>query len=290
MFTVFGANGNTGSVVARTLLDRGANVRVVVRTPAKVASLAAAGAEVVTGDVEDAASIESALRGASGAYLLLPPAPASNDFYGRGRRIVANFRAALEKAPVAHAALLSSVAAHVPSGTGPILSVHVAEHELGSLARTRFTFVRAAYFMENLLNFGHPMKNDGVLPVFGGGNEYPFPMVATADIGRVAAEALLAAAPAKNQVIELSGPSEYSFDDAAREASRILGRPVKAAPMPIDALVPALTSLGMSANVAGLYREMTEAFGNGTARFEGGHRTVRGTVELATVLGALASS
>ena len=58
MFTVFGANGNTGSVVARTLLERGAKVRVVARSPAKVAALAAAGAEVVAGDVEDAASFE----------------------------------------------------------------------------------------------------------------------------------------------------------------------------------------------------------------------------------------
>jgi uncharacterized protein YbjT (DUF2867 family) len=288
MITVFGANGNTGSVVARTLLDRGAKVRVVARTPSKVAALAAAGAEVVAGDVEDAASVESALRGASGAYLLLPPDITTNDLVARARRIVAAYRSALEKLAVPHVAFLSSVAAQVPSGTGPIQTVYIAEQELGPLAKTRFTFVRAAYFMENLLGFAHPMKADGVLPVFGGGNEYPFPMVATADIGRVAAEALLGAVPAKNQVIELSGPSEFSFDDAAREASRILGRPVKATPLPIDAMVPALTSVGFSPNMAGLFREMTEAFGSGLARFEGGHRTVRGKVELAEVLAALA--
>jgi uncharacterized protein YbjT (DUF2867 family) len=289
MFTVFGANGNTGSVVARTLLERGAKVRVVVRTPAKAASLAAAGAEVVTGDVEDAASVERALRGAQGAYLLVPPAPAANDFLGRARHIVLGYRAALEKVPVARVAFLSSVAAHVSSGTGPILSAHIAEQELGSLPTTRFTFVRAAYFMENVLNFAHPMRNDGVLPVFGGGGEYPFPMVATADIGRVAGEALLGEPPPSNQVIELSGPMEYSFDDAALEASKILKRPVKAMALPIDALVPALTSLGMSGNVASLYRDMTEAFGRGVARFEGGHRTMRGTVALPTVLAALAT-
>jgi uncharacterized protein YbjT (DUF2867 family) len=221
--------------------------------------------------------------------LLLPPAPTSNEFLARGRRIVDSYRSALEKVPVAHVAVLSSVAAQVPSGTGPILSAHLAEQELGSLGTTRVTFVRAAYFMENVLNYAHPMRNDGVLPVFGGGNEYPFPMVATADIGRVAAEALLGARPSANQVIELSGPSDYSFDDAAREASNILKRPVKATALPIDALVPTLTSLGMSVNVAALYRDMTEAFGNGVARFEGGHRSVRGSVSLATVLGALAA-
>jgi uncharacterized protein YbjT (DUF2867 family) len=287
MFTVFGANGNTGSVVARTLLEGGAKVRVVARAPAKVAALAAAGAEVVTGDVQDAASAESALRGASGAYFLLPPDITSNDLLARARRIVASYRAALEAVPVPHVAFLSSIAAQVPSDTGPIVSTHIAEQELGRLTKTRFTFVRAAYFMENLLGFAHPMKADGVLPAFGGGNEYPFPMVATADIGRVAAEVLLAPPPSKNQVVELSGPREYSFDDAAREASKILGRPVKATPLPIEAMVPALMSVGFSANVAGLFREMTEAFAKGLARFEGGHRTQRGAIDVSTVLAAL---
>ena len=67
MFTVFGASGNTGSVVARRLLDAGKKVRLVVRDPSKVAALRSRGAEVVTGDVTDAGTVESALAGAEGA-------------------------------------------------------------------------------------------------------------------------------------------------------------------------------------------------------------------------------
>jgi len=68
--------------------------------------------------------------------------------------------------------------------------------------------------MENILAFAYPMKREGVLPVLGGGENHPFPMVATRDIGDVAADALLAP-PAATQWIELSGPRSYSFVDAA---------------------------------------------------------------------------
>jgi uncharacterized protein YbjT (DUF2867 family) len=284
MFTVFGASGNTGSVVARRLIEAGKKVRLVVRDPSKVAALRSHGAEVVTGDVTDAGTVKSALAGAEGAYLLLPPDNMSNDLVGRGRRIVEDYVAGLTAAKVPHAVMLSSIGAQRPSGTGPIVTVHYAETTLPKAAATRFTFLRAAYFMENILTNASAMKQDGVLPVFGGGESHPFPMVATRDIGDTAADALLAS-PAATQWIELSGPREYSFVDAAAAASRILGRTVKATAVPLDAMVPTLTRFGFSENVAGLYREMIAALGAGLG-FEGKGRAVRGRVALEDVLRA----
>lgn len=283
MIVVFGANGNTGKVVAETLLGRGEKVRVVARDAKKVEALAKKGAEVVTADVLDEASVAKALAGAKGAYMLVPPDASSDDLVGRGKRIVDAFVGALEKSPVPHVVVLSSVAAQQPSGTGPIVITHYAEQTLPKAKGTIFTFVRAAYFMENILANAHPMKADGVLPVFGGGEAYPFPMIATHDIGRVAAEELLSP-PKETSVIELSGPQEYSFADAARIAGQILGREVKPAVLPIDAMVPTLTQFGFSANVAGLYREMTEGLGKGLVSFEGKGRSVRGKVTLEEVL------
>ena len=285
MFTVFGANGNTGSIVANRLLDRGKKVRVVARDAKKVEALRARGAEVFVGDVTDAAQVTAALAGAEGAYLLVPPDLGSNDVIGRGSKIIANYVAGLRANKVPHAVYLSSVGAQVPSGTGPIVITHNAEQELPT-SGTKLTFVRAAYFMENILANAQAIKNDGVLPVFGGGESYPFPMVATKDIGETAAELLLEPASA-TRWIELSGPREYSLADAAAEASKIVGRPVKALPLPIDQLVPTFTSFGMSQNMAELFREMIEAFGKGLARMEGKEQR-RGKTELGEVLRALA--
>lgn len=284
MIVVFGANGNTGKVVASTLLERGKKVRVAVRDASKVKDLAARGAEVVSVDVEDGKSVGAALAGAEGVYLLVPPDLASTDLVGRGKRIVAAYVEGLAQTKVPHAVLLSSVAAQLPSGTGPIVIVHHAEQELSKLTATKNTFVRAAYFMENILANAGAMKGDGVLPVFGGGEGYAFPMIATHDIGLVAANALLEG-PQKDPVIELSGPREYSFVDAAAIASDVVGKKVTPLVLPLDAMVPTLTKYGISENVAGLYREMTEAFGKG-AGFEGTHRSVRGKVGLEEVFRA----
>src|SRR4051812_21506340 len=281
MFTIFGATGNTGSVVARQLLAQGKQVRVVGRDPAKLAAFG--GAEAIVGDVTDAATVAKALAGAEGAYLLLPPDNANPDLVGRNKQVTRNYIAGLKGVP--HVVVLSSVGAERPSGTGPIVTAHNLEVALEG-AGQKATVIRAAYFMENILQNAHPIRNDGVLPVFGGGESYPFAMVATKDIGEVAAEALLN--PERDRYIELSsGPTEYSFDDAAKLAGEVVGRPVKTVVVPMDAVAPTLGQFGFSPNVAALFREMVEAFAGGLS-FEGKGRRVRGKTTLAEVLRKLA--
>ena len=283
MFTIFGANGNTGSIVANRLLDAGKRVRVVARDASKLEALRARGADVLTADVLDADQVKAALAGAEAAYLLIPPDLQSSDVIARAKKISANYAAGIRANHVKHVVLLSSVGADLPAGTGPIVTAHHAEQALASSGAI-VTTIRAAYFMENILNNAHPIKNDGVLPVFGGGEAYPVPMVATRDIGELAAEQLLAA-PTAPRVIELSGPKEYSFTDAAAAAAEIVGRPVKAVAVPMDQLVPTYTSFGMSKHMAELFREMLEAFGSGRAHFNGTNAR-RGKVTLPELLRA----
>jgi uncharacterized protein YbjT (DUF2867 family) len=283
MFTVFGAGGNTGAIVADRLLAAGKRVRAVVRHPDKATALAARGAELVVGDVGDPAVVAAALAGATGAYLIVPPALGAPDFFAHCRAIVEHYAAGLAAAGVRHAAFLSSVGAQVAAGTGPILSNRHGEQTLARAGATTMTFVRAPFFMENLLGNAHAMKTDGVLPVFGGGETRAFPMIATRDIGETAAQALLAP-PAATEWIELRGPRDYSYADAAAIAGRIFGRTVTATPLPIDAMVPTLTRFGFSPNVAGLFRELTEAVGRGQVVYENTGRQVTGRVELADLL------
>src|SRR2546428_12025358 len=158
MFTVFGANGNTGSVVARRLLDSGKKVRLVVRDPNKVAALRSRGAEVVTGDVTDASAVKSALAGAEGAYLLVPPDNKSNDLVGRGRRIVDNYLAGLTAAKVPQAVILSSIGAQRTSGSGPVVTLHYPDPTLPKAGAPRVPFVRVADFLEDILGLAYPVN------------------------------------------------------------------------------------------------------------------------------------
>ncbi|MEV0649020.1 NmrA/HSCARG family protein [Phytomonospora sp. NPDC050363] len=69
---VTGATGQQGGAAARHLLKDGWHVRALVRDPAKAAGLAAAGAELVVGDMADRASLDAVAAGAHGVFSVQP--------------------------------------------------------------------------------------------------------------------------------------------------------------------------------------------------------------------------
>lgn len=283
MFIVTGATGRTGSVVAETLLAAGKKVRVVVRDAAKAERLRSLGAEIFVADLTDQAALAQAVKGAEGVFLLSPPDLAARDFIAERKQLtraqVTTFAA--EKVP--HVVLLSSIGAQLPSGTGPVVSVHHAEQQLRA-AGVPSTFVRAGYFLENWGAVAHPVKNDGVLPSFLAADRV-VPSVSTPDIGKTAARALLDG-PRGVRVIELSGPRDVTPNDVAAIFSSILGKSVKVVEAPLDAVIPTFQSFGISENVAGLYREMYEAIATNRLVPEPGEHQ-RGTTPVEETLRAL---
>jgi len=283
MYVVAGVSGNTGKVVADTLLRQKQPVRVLVRSADKGAPWKARGADVRVVGLDDVTALTTALEGAKGAYLLLPPQMSSNDARSDNARRTEGYVKALRASATPHVVFLSSIAAHKPSGTGPILSVHDAEVVLPKSGAT-FTFIRAAYFQENLAGSLYALAN-GVFPTFLTPDR-PIAMVATHDIGTTAAKALLEG-PQKS-VVELSGPRDYSPNDIAVVLGRITGKEIKAALGSEDAIIPALTGAGLNAHWAGLYKEMIVGLNRGHVAFEGGGgRAVRGATEVETVLRSL---
>ncbi len=282
-YVIAGVTGNTGKVAAEALLAKGKKVRVVVRDAKKGESWAARGAEVAVADLGDAAALAKAFAGAEGAYVLVPPNMAVEKFRDYQLATIDAIAKAVAEARVPHVVLLSSVGAQHATGTGPIAALHVAEAKLGSIEGTRLSAIRAAYFMENVAgSFG--MLAQGILPAFGSGDA-PIEMIATQDIGELAAT-LLVEGTQKNQVVELGG-AKRSFRDAAKIVSGILGKEIAVTDVPLEAIVPTLTSMGMQAELAGLYHEMISGFGTGRVGFEGGHRRAEGRTPLETVLAGL---
>jgi len=287
MFVIAGVTGNTGSVVASTLLEQGKKVRVVVRDAAKGEPWKARGAEVAVAALDDVAALSKALEGASGAYLLSPPDLGAKDFLAEKKVFVDRLAQAVEASGVPHVVFLSSVGGQQPKGTGVILSVHEGEARLAK-TRAKLTFIRAAYFLENWASVLGAAAQ-GTLPTFLPA-ELRVPMVGTRDIGLVAARALAEGPPAeKVDIVELAGPADYSANDIAAAASKIFGKPVRAEGAPLDAVVPTFTSFGISPSVAALMRELYQGVIDGTVAFEGGRaRFVRGRDDAETVLRGLA--
>jgi uncharacterized protein YbjT (DUF2867 family) len=286
IYAIAGVSGHVGSVVADTLLSQGKQVRVIVRDAAKGEPFRARGAEVAVADLHDPTALTRALTGVAGAFLLLPPNMTTTTPLETQAEISRALATAVHAADVPHVVLLSSIGAQHASGTGPIQALHVAERDLAATG-TALTAIRASYFQENWgASLG--MLGQGVLPTFVA-PDLKYPQVSTRDIGKVAAAALVEAAPAgTKQVIELGGPRDYSANDAATALASITSAPVVAQAAPLEAVVPTFTSFGMTAPVAELYREMYEAITAGKLEFEGGSaREVRGTVELDETLRGL---
>jgi len=279
-YAIAGVSGNTGKIAAETLLAQGKSVRVLVRDAAKGESWKGKGAEVAVADLGDPGGLAGALAGAEGAYLLIPPNMGAPRFRAYQDATAAALAAAVETSGVPHVVFLSSVGAQHPAGTGPIAALHGAEKRFSALGKTRFSFLRAAYFMENL-GGSLGMLDKGILPSFTPA-AFAFDMIASIDIGKLAAQ-LLVEGTAKTQVVELGGPPQ-SMNDAAKALSVITGRAITVHEAPLDAMLPTLTGFGLPQEVAGMYREMTAGLLNGHVAFEGGHRRVQGTTSLEVVL------
>src|SRR5260370_4356192 len=190
MYVILGATGNTGSVAARRLLDRGKKVRVVGRDGKKLAPFAGRGADAFPANVLDTEALSRAFAGAEGVYVLIPPAMSLPDFRAYEGQVTESIAKALESAGVTHAVTLSSFGADKPDKTGPVVGLHKMEKRLAQIKGLNALHLRAGHFMENTLAQIGIIKSLGIMagPVRG---DVLLPLIGTRDIGAGAPGGLL---------------------------------------------------------------------------------------------------
>lgn len=261
--TVLGASGSVGGKLAARLLDKGAHVRAVARDAGRLAALAAKGAEVLAGDAGDAGFLGKAFRGADAAFALLPPKYDAKDFRAEQRATGEAQAQAIHASGIPFVVFLSSIGAHLPERTGPILGLHDQEARLRALSGVSIHALRPTYFMENHLWGIGLVKGQGIYgsPIRA---DVAMPQIATADIASRAAERLLGAAPAGFVAEELLGPADLTMPEVARALGAAVGRPdLPYVVFPYEAAEQAMLSQGMSASVAGAMVEMNRGFNDG---------------------------
>ncbi|HXE74633.1 MAG TPA: NmrA family NAD(P)-binding protein [Candidatus Xenobia bacterium] len=262
MIVVIGATGHTGSVIAKKLLAAGEKVRVVGRSAEKLQPFVAQGAEAFVGDVTDAGAMERAFSGADAVYAMIPPSMAEKDFYAYQARVTESLAAAIEKAGVKHVVALSSVGADKSEKCGPVTGLYRFEQRLNKLSGVNILHLRPGYFMENLLQFIGLIKAMGMMAGTLRG-DLPIGMVATRDIGAVAAERLAKRDFTGQQTRELLGAREVTMSEAAAVIGRAIGKSLSYSRMPEMVVKPAMARMGMSDDVARLLLEMMEAMNSG---------------------------
>jgi uncharacterized protein YbjT (DUF2867 family) len=263
MYVVLGATGNTGSIIASSLLMKGERVRVVGRDASRLARFVRKGAEAFTANVSDAGALTKALTGARAAYLMVPPSLTSLDYRADQERVSDAIAQAVKDSSLRYAVFLSSFGAHVPAGTGPIAGLHSAEQKLNAINGLNVLHLRPGYFMENNLAaigmiqgmgiFGHAL-----LP------ELPIPMIATRDIGEYAAGRILKLDFSGKQTRELQGERDLTMNEATAIIARGIGKPdLRYVQFPYDQVLQVLMQMGIPPKTAGQFIEMYKAENEG---------------------------
>jgi uncharacterized protein YbjT (DUF2867 family) len=263
MYVVLGASGNTGHIVAKNLLARQQKVRVVGRNAAHLQPHAAQGAEIFIGDVTDASALAKAFHKADSAYVMIPPNVTSNDPLAYEERVSDSIAAAVKDAGVKNIVALSSIGADKPKGTGPVVGLHNLEQKLNQIDGANVLFLRAAYFMENTLPQVPAISKMGyaVGPFRA---DLKLSMIASRDIGAVAADALLRLAFRGKQTQELLGQRDLTYTEVATIIGKAIGKPdLQYEQIPDDQIRAAMVQMGMSDKFAGLIVEMAASLNSG---------------------------
>jgi uncharacterized protein YbjT (DUF2867 family) len=263
MYVIVGATGNTGSVVAEKLLARGEKVRAIGRDKSKLEKLAAKGAETAAGEVTDAAFLSKAFEGARAVYFMVPPNMASTDYLAFQREAIDTGATALEKAKVRYVVALSSFGADKEAGSGPVSGLHRMETKFSAISGLNSLFLRAGYFMENLLGQVGAIQNFGIAgsPVR---PDLPIPMIATEDIGNAAAEHLLKLDFSGHETKELLGQRDLTYTEVASILGNAIGKPdLQYVQMPGNEFVAALKNMGLNQSYGEIIVEMCDAMNDG---------------------------
>jgi uncharacterized protein YbjT (DUF2867 family) len=255
--------GNIGRRLTKRLLDQGGHELILfARNPDKLKEEQTKGAKVVQGDLEDAASVKKATQGADALFFLIPPnfnVPNHRVYYGKLARAGAD---AVKANRVNHTVLLSSIGAHLPEGTGPILGLHDAEKIFAQVTKG-LTILRPGWFMENHLYQLDSIKNMNsiFMPLSG---DITLPMIATADIADRAARVITGPVPFQPKILALHGPKDYSLNECATIIGQGIGKEVRHVQVPPAQAKEAMIGMGATEGVADTMLEMYAGFQGGT--------------------------
>ncbi|MBN3957433.1 NAD(P)H-binding protein [Nostoc sp. NMS8] len=240
LFLITGATGNTGDTTVRLLLQRGHHVRAFVhRSDARSESLAAAGAEIVVGDLLDFHAVSNAMQGATGAYFCYPIAPGLLD-------ATVIFAQAASEAGVKAVVNMSQISARREAKSDA-----ARQHWLGERLLDRTTMqtahLRPTFFTEWLTWYWNYRGDEGVLRLpLGNGRHAP---IAGKDQSYVIAAILENPEPHDRQIYPLHGPVEMNYNEIASTIAQTLAIPVRYEPIDVATFVAGLNAKGFPSHL-----------------------------------------
>lgn len=231
LIVVTGATGQQGGAVARELLAAGHRVRAVTRKPSgePALALAALGAEVVAGNLDDADSLLRAFEGAWGIFAVQNTWEAGveqEELQGKRTAEVA------AKSGVRHFVYSSVGSAQRKTGIPHFDNKARVEETVRGAGFHSWVILRAAFFFENFLGpWFKPAIDNGQLAV-GIKPTTVLQMIAVKDIGKYGKLAFERAEELNGRALDIAG-DQLTMPEVARILSQTAGRPVTYFQVPI---------------------------------------------------------
>ena len=229
---ITGATGKQGGATLRHLARMGGfRLRALTRKPDGDAAkaLTALGAEVVAGDLDDAASVERALAGVWGVFAVQNTWEAGVEKEEeQGKRVAQLARAK----GVQHFVYSSVGSAHKKTGIPHFENKFRVEQTVKTLGFPSHVIIRPVFFMENLPS---PWFLNGDHLVTALKPATKLQMIAADDIGKFAAKAFVEADKWNRLELDIAGDAA-TMPEAAAALSELTGRTITYQPIPIAAV------------------------------------------------------
>lgn len=227
---ITGATGKQGGATARALAGKGFTLRAMTRHPDSEAAKAIAaktGAEIVQGDLNDAASLRNVLKGVWGVFAVQNTWEAGvQGEEEQGKRLASLARAA----GVQHYVYTSVGSAHRKTGIPHFDNKFRVEDTVRAAGFPSYVIFRPVFFMENLLS---PWFLNGDTLYAAMRPDLKLQMIAVDDIGKYVARGFTNADTLNRREIDIAA-DELTIPDAAMHLSRGLGRNISFVQIPIS--------------------------------------------------------
>lgn len=259
--TITGSLGNIGKPLTQQLVAAGHTVSVVSSQASRKEAITALGASPAIGSITDVDFLTRAFTGADAVFIMIPPNFAATDYSAYTAASGNNYLQAIRNAGVRKVVLLSSIGAHLPSGTGPISGLHQVEQLFNQLVDVSVTILRPGYFYTNFYGNSDMIRHMNILGSNNGAAQTLL-MVHPADIADAAAAALQDGA--KDISIQYIISDEQSNATVANALGSAIGKPeLPWVEFTDEDAMNGMLQAGLPQPIAAMYTEMGSAIRKG---------------------------
>ena len=255
MILVIGGTGTVGRLVLEGIAAADFETRALVRNLDKARALKLATVQFVQGDLADPASLAPALEGIEKVVLI-------SSFTPDMVRLQTNLVEAAARAPSRPRIVKLSGLGTGPEAPTTMGRWHGAVESAIQASGLPWTFVRPAYFMQNLLTMAGGIRKTGTIALPAA--DAAVAQIDARDIAAVIVRVLVEAGH-EGKGYDLTGPDAITWVEVAEILSAVADRPIRYDPIAPEEFKRRLEGAGMPAWLADALNELFAQFRAGAS-------------------------